>query len=262
VFSVAIRTLLIDRAAGQAELGVGSGVTYDSSPADEYRECLAKAAFVSHEPPPALIETFGWAPETGFVRLDGHLGRLARSAEYFGYPFAADALRHRLCALAGEMPREPRRVRVELSPRGEVAVEHSPAPRWEEPVRVALARRRGDSAHPFWYHKTADRARYAAHDPVDVAHDQVLLVNERGELAETPIANLVVELDGELWTPAIDAGLLPGVLRAELLRNGKIRERLLTPADLDRATGLWLVNSLRGWGRAECAAPGRPQRSM
>jgi len=251
MFSVAIRTLVIDRATGRAELGVGSGITYDSNPADEYRECLSKAAFVRHEPPPALLETFGWAPETGFVRLDGHLARMARSAEYFGYPFDADALRRRLDALAAGLPAAPRRVRVELSPRGEAAIEHSPAPRWEEPVRLALARRRGRSDHPFWYHKTADRARYEAHDPVDVPHDQVLLVNERGELAETSIANLVVELDGALWTPHVDAGLLPGVLRAELLRDGRIRERVLAPADLGRATGLWVINSLRGWGRAE-----------
>jgi para-aminobenzoate synthetase/4-amino-4-deoxychorismate lyase len=250
VFSVAIRTLLVDRATGEAELGVGSGVTYDSAPADEYRECLSKAAFVRHAPPPSLIETFGWTPATGFARLDGHLERMSRSAAYFGYAFDADALRSRLDALAAELPPEPRRVRVELSPRGEVAVEHAPAPRWEEPVRLAIASRHGDSAHPFWYHKIADRARYDAHDPVAVPHDLVLLVNERGELTETPISNLVVELDGALWTPDLDAGLLPGVLRAELLRDGTIRERVLAPEDLHRATAVWVINSLRGWGRA------------
>ncbi|SOD01802.1 para-aminobenzoate synthetase / 4-amino-4-deoxychorismate lyase [bacterium JGI 053] len=254
LFSVAIRTLVIDRATGEAELGVGSGVTYDSTAADEYRECLSKAAFVHHAPPPALLETFGWAPETGFARLDAHLERLARSAGYFAYPFDADALRRRLDTLAPEMPRKPRRVRVELSPRGEVRIEHSPMRRWEEPVRLALARRHIPSEHPFWYHKTADRARYDAHDPVDAAHDHALLVNERGELAETPIANLVVELEGVLWTPHLDAGLLPGVLRGELLRAGTIRERVVFAADLERATALWVISSLRGWGRAVMAA--------
>jgi len=249
-FSVAIRTLVVDRSTGQAELGVGSGVTWDSTAADEYRECLSKAAFVHHAPPPALLETFGWVPETGFARLEAHLERMERSAEYFGYPFDADALRRRLDALAAEMPRAPRRVRVELSPRGELAVGHAPMPCWEEPVRLALARRHGGSEHPFWYHKTADRARYGVHDPVDAAHDQVLLLNERGELTETPIANVVVELDGALWTPHLDAGLLPGILRGELLRDGTIRERVLLAADLERATAVWVINSLRGWGRA------------
>ena len=301
VFSVAIRTLLVDRATGLAELGVGSGVTYDSTAVDEYRECLSKAAFVRHEPPPGLIETFGWAPETGFARLDAHLERMARSAAYFGYAFDEAALRRRLETLAAELAREPvvspddvpaggstvgltiaratldssaaspgssavasespaaccatRRVRIELSPRGDIAIEHSPAPRWEKPVRLALARRHIASAHPFWYHKTTARALYDAHEPVAEPHDQVLLVNERGELAETPIANLVVEIDGALWTPHLDAGLLPGVLRAELLRDGTIRERVLTPDDLRRATGVWVINSLRGWGRATVSGP-------
>jgi para-aminobenzoate synthetase/4-amino-4-deoxychorismate lyase len=179
---------------------------------------------------------------------------MARSAEYFGYPFDGDELRRRLRTLAGRMPREPRRVRVTLSPAGDLAVEHSSAPRWEEPVRLALARRHVGSADPFWYHKTVDRSRYEAHDAIECVHDQVLLVNERGELAETPIANLVVELDGALWTPHVDAGLLPGVLRAELLASGAIRERALSVADLERATAVWVINSLRGWGRAEMVA--------
>ena len=63
----------------------------------------------------------------------------------------------------------------------------------------------------------------------------MLLVNERGELTESTIANLVVRLDGALWTPPLDSGLLPGVLRADLLARGEIRERVLRPEDLARA---------------------------
>jgi para-aminobenzoate synthetase / 4-amino-4-deoxychorismate lyase len=184
------------------------------------------------------------------VRLDAHLERLARSAEYFGYAFDLAALRRRLDAAAAAAPGEPRRVRVELSPHGELTVEHSPRPRWEEPVRLALARRHRSGEHPFWYHKTSDRSAYDEHDPIDEEHDQVLLVNERGQLTETAIANIVVEMDGALWTPHLDAGLLPGVLRAELLTAGTVQERALYAANLERATGVWVINSLRGWGRA------------
>ncbi|HEU0053696.1 MAG TPA: aminotransferase class IV, partial [Longimicrobium sp.] len=80
--------------------------------------------------------------------------------------------------------------------------------------------------------------------------DDVLLVNERGELTESTIANLVVEMDGVRWTPPLESGLLPGVFRAELLRRGEITERVLRPADLVRADTLWLVNSVRRWRRA------------
>jgi para-aminobenzoate synthetase/4-amino-4-deoxychorismate lyase len=250
VFSVAIRTLLIDRARGEATLGVGSGITYDSDAGAEYAECLSKAAFVRREPPPALLETFGWTPGTGFARVDAHLERMAKSAAYFGYGFEAGEVRRRLDALAAGLPREPRRIRVTLSPGGDVSIDHQAMPAWSEPVRLAAARRTIEASHPFWYHKTANRAMYEAHAAVDLPHDLLLLVNERGELAESPIANVVLEIDGGRWTPHVDAGLLPGVLRAELLRDGTVREAVLTVADLERATAVWVINSLRGWGRA------------
>jgi para-aminobenzoate synthetase / 4-amino-4-deoxychorismate lyase len=264
VFSVAIRTLRVDRAAGVAELGVGSGITWDSDAAAEYRECLAKAAFVRRAPDPPLIETFGWTPGDGFVRLAGHLARLSASAAHFGYRFDAGELARRLDALAATLPREPRTIRVTLSPAGRVDVVHEPMRRWTDPVRLALATRGLSSDHPLWRHKTARREIYRDHAPVTIAHDDVLLANERGELAETRIANVVLEIDGEMWTPHAAAGLLPGVLRAELLRDGTLRERVLRVADLQRATAVWVINSLRGWGRAEivAAAPSPAERDL
>ncbi|MGI9179407.1 MAG: aminotransferase class IV, partial [Longimicrobiaceae bacterium] len=81
--------------------------------------------------------------------------------------------------------------------------------------------------------------------------DDVLLVNERGELTESTIANLVVRLGGQLWTPPLEAGLLPGVFRESLLRSGAIRERTLRPEDLRRAEAVFLINSVRRWRQVE-----------
>ena len=76
--------------------------------------------------------------------------------------------------------------------------------------------------------------------------DEVVFLNERGELTEGSITNLFVERDGVLLTPALDCGLLPGTLRAELLAEGRAREAVLTLADLDTAQAIWLGNSVRG----------------
>jgi para-aminobenzoate synthetase / 4-amino-4-deoxychorismate lyase len=76
--------------------------------------------------------------------------------------------------------------------------------------------------------------------------DDVILWNQAGELTESTIANVVVEIGGARCTPPLDCGLLGGVARAELLDAGTIVERRLTREDLGRATGVWLVNSLRG----------------
>ena len=74
----------------------------------------------------------------------------------------------------------------------------------------------------------------------------MILLNEAGRPAEGTIANLAVELDGALWTPPLEEGLLPGVQRAAMLADGVLRERTLTVSDLRRAGRLWLVNALRG----------------
>jgi para-aminobenzoate synthetase/4-amino-4-deoxychorismate lyase len=81
-----------------------------------------------------------------------------------------------------------------------------------------------------------------------------VLLNAEGEVTETTIGNLVAEIDGERLTPPLDAGLLPGVFRANLLARGEVRERPLRPPDLSRARRIWLVNALRGWVEARLVA--------
>jgi para-aminobenzoate synthetase/4-amino-4-deoxychorismate lyase len=65
-------------------------------------------------------------------------------------------------------------------------------------------------------------------------------------------------LDGQLVTPTLSCGLLPGVLREELLEQGEVSEQILYPADLERAEKVWLINSVRGWRR--CVVVGKEDR--
>ena len=64
--------------------------------------------------------------------------------------------------------------------------------------------------------------------------DDVILWNERGEITEATIANVVAEIDGVRYTPPLSCGLLGGTFRGELLGSGQIRERVLTRADVTR----------------------------
>ena len=79
----------------------------------------------------------------------------------------------------------------------------------------------------------------------------MLHYNQRGELTEFSIGNLVAELDGELVTPPVECGLLPGTFRAHLLEQGQIREQILRLEDLPRCTRLFRINSVRGWQECE-----------
>ncbi|HEX6039244.1 aminodeoxychorismate synthase component I [Longimicrobium sp.] len=252
VFSVGIRTLLLDAAAGTAELGIGSGVTYDSDAAAEYRECWSKAAFARRAPADFdLLETLLWEPDGGWFLLDGHLARLAASAAYFGYRYDEGVIRAGLADFAHVASAHSLRVRLTLDRGGCAEIESAPLQASAEPVRVAVSADPVDSRDPLLYHKTTRRDAYTRRAADRPDCDDVLLVNERGELTESTIANLVVRMDGALWTPPLDSGLLPGVFRAELLARGEIRERVLRVEDLADAEEIWLINSVRRWRRAE-----------
>jgi para-aminobenzoate synthetase/4-amino-4-deoxychorismate lyase len=247
-FNVAIRTVVLDTADGSAEYGVGGGITWDSTAEGEYAEVGAKAALLSAEWPSfELLETL-LLRQGDYVLLDGHLARLAESAHYFGIPLALDGAQAVLETHAREHGCGEHRVRLLVSQAGAIRVESEPLrPLPPAPLPVALALAPVSQYNRFLFHKTTRRDLYEQHRAAAPHAFDVLLWNEQGELTELTIGNLVLELDGCRWTPPRQCGLLAGVLRAELLAQGLIRERVLRPEDLARATGLWLINSVRGW---------------
>ncbi len=251
-FGVAIRTALIDRASASVEYRVGAGITWDSASGAEYRECLAKAAILNHPVRSfALLESLRWSPEAGYWLQDEHLRRIEDSAEYFGFPLHREGLRSALAARAAELPPGPHKVRLLLHPDGRIETTADELqPNLAAPLQLALAAAPIDADDPLLYHKTSWRRRYetALRDAPDC--DEVLLWNARGEVTEACTANLVAEINGELVTPPVACGLLPGTLRQRLLADGAIRERVVTLAELQNARRLWLINAVRGWRRA------------
>jgi len=247
-FSVAIRTALIDHAAGMAEFGTGGGIVWDSRLDDEYNECGVKARLL-REPAPVfdLLETLLWLPDAGYPLLERHLARLAGSAAHFGLPLDTGRVRAALDALAETLPRAPHRVRLRVAADGSV---HLDAEAFDaeagRPRRVALANAPVDSRHPFLFHKTTERGVYREALAACPGFDDVLLYNERGEVTETTIANVVVDIDGVACTPPLTCGLLPGVRRARMIEEEGVCERVITVAELLASPRVRLVNALRG----------------
>jgi para-aminobenzoate synthetase/4-amino-4-deoxychorismate lyase len=226
-----------------ATYGTGGGITWDSDPAAEWDEALAKTRVLDLAPgAPTLLETMRL--EGGRVALlEGHLLRLAGSARYHAIPLDLAALRERIGAECGDA-----RLRLTLDPAGEMVLERTPLPApVDAPVPVALSGDPVDRRDADLFHKTTRRAPYDRRRASRPHAFEVLLVNREGEVTEGTFTNVVVDLDGERVTPPLDAGLLPGVFRAGLLSRGEVRERRLLPADLSRARRIWLVNALRGW---------------
>ena len=199
--------------------------------------------------------------------LPRHLQRLAASAEYFAYAFSRAACRRALRAAAGQFTRAPRRVRLLLSRQGrarvesalldQVAAPSARAPRFVR--RVALAEQPVDSQDRFLYHKTTRREVYDRALRRRPDCDDVILWNERGEITESCVANIVV-VRGKRWlTPPVSCGLLPGTYRAHLLAQGKLQEAVLTKHDVQRADRILLINSVRGVMEAEIQRAGKDE---
>lgn len=249
-FNVAIRTLHLPADATEATLGLGSGVVADSQPAAEWRECLAKARFL--DLPPAwfdLIETMAFDPHTGIPLLERHLARLTASARALGFAFDRHATRNELQAATFRL-REPARVRLLLSRSGAIAVDVTPLPAATAgPVDVAVAPLPLDPRDLRLAHKTSDRRFWPAPPP---GCFETIFVDAQGELTEGSFTSIFVDGGGQLLTPPLDRGLLPGVLRAELIARGEVVEMPLTPADL--AQGFYIGNAVRGLIRARLVA--------
>jgi para-aminobenzoate synthetase/4-amino-4-deoxychorismate lyase len=260
LFNVVIRTPVIFR-DGRGEMGIGSGVVYDSVGAKEYAECLLKMKFLTDPPKPfELIETLLYNGGEGFWLLEGHLKRLAASAAYFGYAYDEQKVRAALNGAVAGRSGERLRVRLLLAEDGKVSVTvaQQPAQAPDMVMRFVISDTRLDSTNAFLFHKTTRRELYDRewqHYADTVKSDEVLYLNERGELAEGSRTNVFIERGGELLTPSLSSGLLPGVLRSELLRTCKAKEAVLTLEDVSRADAVYVGNSVRGLVKAEPLKP-------
>jgi len=216
-------------------------------------------------PPDRPLDLPGGA---GFVLLDRHLARLTTSAAALGFALDPARVREALVQtgerLAHRRPVSEYRVRLLVDRHGDVETEAVALGRPELPRAVALAIEPIDETDPLLRHKTTRRALYEqALERVrsgGLPVDDVILWNRQGEVTETTIANLVVQVDGHWVTPTLSCGLLPGTFRAELLERGVLRESRLSRGALRRATALALVSSVRGWLPARLVAtdPGLP----
>ncbi len=249
-FNVPIRTLQLqgDGATTHVRCGIGSGITADATAAGEWDEWRHKRAFVDRASQAfELLETLR-LQDGVFVDVDAHLARLAGAAAHFAFASPLASAREALDVLARAHAHGGWRVRLLASRAGAARVQAFALAPTPAPVRVALADRAlAGSDGEFVRFKTTHRAHYDAFAPADPAVFDTLLWNERGELTEFTRGNVALRIGGRWLTPALRCGLLDGVGRARLLRQGALEEAVLTRDDLARADGLAFFNSLRGW---------------
>jgi para-aminobenzoate synthetase/4-amino-4-deoxychorismate lyase len=286
VFNVAIRTLDMDGRRGV--MGVGSGIVIDSDAAGEFRECQLKAEFLTRPTESfSLIETLLW--RDGYPLLELHLDRLQDSADYFGFPcdrgevkaalldyaasftnpqasitskeLRASSLRLSSAARVGSQEASsttaPRKVRLLLDPDGALCITNETLsaatfPPDAPPGPVRIAPQRTDPQDRMLFHKTTRRPVYARAFKAasQAGFDDVLFLNQRGEVTEGAISNIFVEKGGRWFTPPVECGLLAGVYRRHLLETRPgVEERVLYLEDLRQADTIYLANAVRGLRR-------------
>ncbi len=249
-FNVPIRTLAL-RTQGETthvRCGIGSGITADATADGEWDEWRHKRAFVDRASQAfELLETLR-LEDGAFVDVDAHLARMADAACHFAFAPPLDSARASLATLSAAHASGRWRVRLLADRAGVTRAQAFTLASTQAPVRVRLAKLAlVGSDGEFVRFKTTQRAHYDALAPTEDDIFDTLLWNERGELTEFTRGNLALRIDGRWRTPALKCGLLPGVARARLLREGKVEEAIFTRADLARADELAFFNSLRGW---------------
>ncbi|KGR77247.1 aminodeoxychorismate synthase component I [Ureibacillus manganicus] len=247
VFNVPIRTVVIDQQTGEATYGVGGGITWDSTADGEYHEVLAKASFLERDVPQFQLLESILLTDGEFFLLEEHLNRLSKSAKYFGFPFNIEKVQSALLGIAREHKINEYKIRLLLNKTGAFTIEANQLKTMMSPMTVTLADKPINKENLFLYHKTTHRKMYEEYQDKFKDYFDILLWNENEDLTEFTNGNVVLEIEGTLWTPPIQSGLLSGTYREALIREGRVKEKILTLADLERCTSIWLINSVRKW---------------
>ncbi|AWI77533.1 aminodeoxychorismate synthase, component I [Parazoarcus communis] len=260
-FNVPIRTLNV-QPDGRFRLNLGSGVVADSDAESEWEECLLKGRFLTALGAPfGLIETLRCevGAEPTFPLLEAHLSRLLRSSRHFGHNCDIGALRSALLAHGRTLTPGIHRVRLELSYAGRLVIAGQvlDAPP-DTPPEIVQWPERVDSTDMLLRYKTTARETYdhALHDVLGRGYFDAVFLNERNEVTEGARSTVFIDTgDGILHTPPLSAGVLDGVLRRQLLEDGRAIERTLLMDDLRSARAIYVGNALRGLQRVTLAPP-------
>ena len=240
IFNVAIRTIQLHK--GQAIYGVGGGITWDSTWESEYREVHQKAAVLYRKQVRFKLITTGRISQKNLLFEEQHLERLTKASRYFSFPFDPEELRQKIeeeCQVCDS--HQDYRLRISLSKSGEMEVSRQVL----EPLsptfcKAKLCLQEADLNQAFTYFKTTHRPH------LNLDKQEIIYHNAAGELLETSIGNLVLKINGKLYTPPISLGILPGIYRQHLLETGQVEEKVLTVPDLDQAEAVYGCNAVRG----------------
>ncbi len=187
-----------------------------------------------------------FTPENGYYLLDQHLERLESSASFFCFSCNRSDIQEILTE-KGKQCKTEKRVRLVLDKQGHIKLDYFELPKQSKSkLKLSIAEKPVKNSNIYLFHKTTNREVYdQAMNHCKIA-DDVVLYNQDGEITESCIANIAIQIEEKWVTPPISCGLLAGTKRAELLDKNKLTECVFYKEDLMNATEIKLFNSVRG----------------
>ena len=250
-FNVGIRTIILKE--GELRYNVGSGLVMDSDASDEYAECILKADVLKKQNS-EILETFLWQPRTGVKNFSQHKKRLIKTANELKYPFKEVHFQNAIKSIISVD--KPQRVRLALNNLGEFNIQQSDYEPYQinSEVTFSLSKYPLSDKVQVTRHKVSDRNFYdGERNRIRklTEADEVIFLNNKNEICEGSYTSIFIKKNGVLVTPPLSSGLLPGILRADLLEKKQAIERTLTITDIIEAKEVFLGNSLRGLMKAK-----------
>lgn len=240
IFNVAIRTLQMR--GNKAIYGVGGGITWDSKWEAEYEETKQKSAVLYRQNPKFDLISTGRIHRGKLLFLKEHLNRLQESSRYFSYPFNKEEAQNQVEDLCQSLDFDTDyRLKMSLAKNGELTFEHNQLTGLADDFcQARLVEQTHPLDSPYTYFKTS----YRPHISLE-PHEQIYY-NQKKELLETSIGNLVLKIEDQLYTPPVHLGLLNGIYRQSLIANNQVTERILTLDNLKQAQAIYGCNAVRG----------------
>ena len=240
IFSVPIRILQKNRFYDKKFYNyfVGGAIVWDSDILEEWEETVTKKRILDKEVKFNLLETV--LIKNGEVQLyDYHKKRIKNSAKELGFDFneqdfifdtSKDCIARYVRSKNGFSKIEYRKI-------NEIKTN-----------KIILSNSSINSNNIFLKHKTTFSPWY---EFILDDYFDIIFYNEKGEITEGTRTNIVVQINGILYTPPIDCGLLNGCYRQYLIDNKKVKEKVLYKEDLETAEKIYCVNSVRGMVEVE-----------
>lgn len=254
-FSVPIRTVVSDKNKNCAVYGTGGGIVWDSVWESEWDECLTKSKVLSVKDSSdfELFETMKWDTDSGVFLEEYHFNRLKDSASYFDFKFCDVRGKEIIDETMRNISNNLCVIRLFVNAKGGIRIETSEVPVFikNQKYTVSLAKNPIQSENIFLYHKTTQREVYENAEGENLHSDDVILWNEEGNLTESTIANIILNIEGNWVTPSTNCGLLRGVYRESMLENGLIEERKIHKSEIADLSEITLINSVRGEFKAK-----------